>query len=209
MPRLARENTLPSFALALEAGADGLELDVHATRDGVVIIHHDPESRHGAIINDLTFAELRQYEVAPGVVVPTLAELCDLVAGRAELFVEIKGHGIEQLVLDTLSEYSGSFAIHSFDHGMIRRLHALAPALRLGILFEDSVRDVLPQMQTTGALDVWPQWQLVSAELVETVHAAGGRVIPWTVNDASAAQQLAASGVDGLCGDDVRLFGTS
>jgi glycerophosphoryl diester phosphodiesterase len=61
-------------------------------------------------------------------------------------------------------------------------------------------------MAETGALDVWPHWPLVSAELVGAVHDAGGRVIPWTVNDQATAQALAALGVDALCGDDVRIL---
>jgi glycerophosphoryl diester phosphodiesterase len=208
MPRLARENTLPSFALALDAGADGLELDVHATRDGIVVVHHDPILRDGTDISATTFAELRGHDAAAGVPIPTLGELCDLVEGRAELCVEIKGVGIEQLVLDALSDYEGPLAIHSFDHALIQRIRALDPAVRLGILFEESVADVLPQMQMTGASDVWPHWQLVTPELVVTVHAAGGRVIPWTVNDMALAQTLAAMDVDALCGDDVSLFAT-
>ncbi|MFL5608453.1 MAG: glycerophosphodiester phosphodiesterase [Gemmatimonadaceae bacterium] len=208
MPRLAPENTLPSFSLALEAGADGLELDVHATRDGVVVIHHDPALRDGTVIADTTFAELRPHEVAPGVAVPTLAELCELVAGRAELCVEVKGAGIEQLVLDALSDYEGPLAIHSFDHALIRRIRALDPNVRLGILFDDAPTEVARQMEATGATDVWPQWTLVEPALVAAVHAAGGRVIPWTVNDTRHARALAAIGVDALCGDDVNLLVT-
>jgi glycerophosphoryl diester phosphodiesterase len=208
MPRLARENTLPSFALALDAGADGLELDVHATSDGVVVIHHDAALRDGTVIAETTFAELREHEVAPGVAVPTLSELCELVAGRAELCVEIKGAGIEQLVLEALSGYDGPLAIHSFDHALIQRIRALDSGVRLGILFEDAVSEVARQMETTGASDVWPQWKLVTRELVAAVHAAGGRVIPWTVNETRHAQALAALGVDALCGDDVNLLVT-
>jgi glycerophosphoryl diester phosphodiesterase len=208
MPRLARENTLPSFALALDAGADGLELDVHATSDGVVVIHHDPALRDGTVIAETAFGELRRHEAAPGVAIPTLAELCELVAGRAELCVEIKGAGIEQLVLDTLSGYDGALAIHSFDHALIQRLRALTSQVRLGILFEDAVTEVARQMEATGAMDVWPHWKLVEPALVSAVHAAGGRVIPWTVNDTRTAQALAATGVDALCGDDVNLLVT-
>jgi glycerophosphoryl diester phosphodiesterase len=209
MPRLAVENTLPSFALALEAGADGLELDVHATRDGVVVIHHDPALRDGTVIAESTFADLRRHAVAPGVVVPTLTELCELVDGRAELCVEIKGVVIEQLVLAALAGYDGPLAIHSFDHALIQRVRALDSQVRLGILLEDSMDDVARQMEVAGASDVWPQWPLVSAESVGVVHAAGGRVIVWTVNDTRNAQSLAAMGVDALCGDDVNLLVTN
>lgn len=203
MPRLARENTLPSFALALEAGADGIELDVHATRDGVVVVHHDPEIAEGLVIAEQTLAAIRS---ASNAAVPSLAEVCELVAGRAELFVEIKGTGIGQQVLDVLRQYDGSFAIHSFDHALIARLHRVDDTVRLGVLFEDATPDVAALMTATGARDVWPHAPLVAAALVETVHAAGGRVIAWTVNTATEAERLAALGVDGLCGDDVRIF---
>jgi glycerophosphoryl diester phosphodiesterase len=209
MPNAARENTLPSFQLALDAGADGLELDVHATADGEVVVHHDAKLRDGTPIKSLSLAGLRRYEAAPGVLVPTLRELCALVAGRATLFVEIKGAGMEQLVLDALAGYQGDAAIHSFDHTLIQRLARLEPSRRLGILFEQRPTEIARTMAATGALDVWPHWPLVTGELVSAVHDAGGRVIPWTVNDPRRALALAALEVDALCGDDVRLLSIS
>jgi glycerophosphoryl diester phosphodiesterase len=208
MPRLARENTLPSFQLAMDAGADGLELDVHATADGVVVVHHDERVPAGPAIPSLTLGELRRHEAAPGVPIPTLAELCELVRGRVTLFVEIKGAGIERAVLDVLASYEGDTAIHSFDHALIARIARQEPERRLGILFERLEGNVVQAMEQTGARDVWPHWSLVTASLVDQVHGAGGRVIPWTVNDPARAQELSALGVDALCGDDVRLLGT-
>ena len=206
MPRRAPENTLPSFELALSLGAEGIELDVHATRDGVVVIHHDPALRQGPVIADTDFAELRRHEVAAGVRIPTLAELCAMVAGRAELFVELKGEDVEVLVLEALAGYTGAVAIHSFDHAMIRRLHVRRAPYPLGLLFEESTERVAAAMDDFGASDIWPHYTLVDEELVATVHARGGRVIPWTVNQRTDATILAAMGVDGLCGDDVTVF---
>jgi glycerophosphoryl diester phosphodiesterase len=206
LPRIAPENTLPSFALALGAGADGLELDVHATRDGVVVVHHDPRLRDGRAIAECDEAALRRYEVAPGVGIPTLRNVCDLVVGRAELFVEVKGAAMEHSVLEVLRKSRGAFAIHSFDHPLIARLHALDGTLRLGILFEQSPPDVGTLMAATGARDVWPELELVTPALVQQVHAAGGRVIPWTVNTPAEVSRLVALGVEALCGDDVTLF---
>jgi glycerophosphoryl diester phosphodiesterase len=77
----------------------------------------------------------------------------------------------------------------------------MAPEIRCGILFDRVQVDVAATMRESGALDVWPQWALVDAALVETVHAFGGRVIPWTVNRTEAARSLAALGVDALCTD--------
>ncbi len=206
MPRLALENTLPSFALALDAGADGLELDVHATRDGVVVVHHDAELADGTVIADSTAADLLGRTLAPQARVPTLRELCDMVRGNVELFVEVKGKDIEQEVLAVLQEYRGAFAIHSFDHALIARTHALDPDVRLGVLFEDRAPELPALIERTGARDVWPHFPLVSPQLVASAHAAGARVIPWTVNTSADAARLSALGVDGLCGDDVRMF---
>lgn len=206
IPRRAPENTLPSFRLALEAGADGLELDVHATRDGVVVIHHDEAIASGQPIRAMSLRELRHHEAAPGVAIPTLEELCALVAGRAVLFVEVKGVAIEGDVLGALSRYAGDVAIHSFDHALIRRIHDRQTAYPLGILFEDRIDDVLDAMARTGASDVWPHWRSVTPDLCALVHGAGGRVIPWTVNRLAEATALAAMGVDGLCGDDITVF---
>jgi glycerophosphoryl diester phosphodiesterase len=201
MPRRARENTLASFALALAAGADGIELDVHATSDGVVVVNHDPELSTGAVIAFTTFAELRE-QPPHGGQIPTLGEVYALVKDRAELFVEIKGAGIEELVVEVLKGYDGRLAIHSFDHALIRRLADARCPYRLGALFEDAV-DVRALLENTGALDVWPHHPLVSRALVDDVHSLGGRVIPWTVNRLEDVERVTLCGVDGICTDDV------
>lgn len=206
LPRRQPENSLAGFALALELGADGIELDVHATRDGVVVVHHDPTLADGTRIAGADWDDLRRREGAPGARVPSLAQVLELVAGRAELFVEIKGHGIEPAVAALLEGYAGAAAIHSFDHALIGRLRALGCPRRLGILFDRAVTDVEHAMDSAGALDVWPHFSLVRPPLVAAVHARGGRVITWTVNDARAAARLSAMGVDGLCGDDITAF---
>src|SRR3954470_12092221 len=90
MPLVAPENTLRSFAKAIDADADGIELDVHATSDGVIVVHHDPELPGGMVIRETPYADL--YREMPEL--PTLQSVCALVDGRAELFVEIKGAGI-------------------------------------------------------------------------------------------------------------------
>lgn len=208
MPRLVRENTLPSFQRAIDAGADGIELDVHATADGVVVVHHDAVLKEGPAIAALTLTELHAYDAAPGIPIPTLREVCNLVSDWVMLFVEIKGAGIEGAVLETLTGYGGEVAIHSFDHAMIERISQLEPDQRLGILFDEAPEAITDSMVAAGALDVWLHWPLVTVSLVSEVHDAGGRVIPWTVNDQARARALAALGVDALCGDDVRMLET-
>jgi len=210
-PRERPENTLPSFLRALELGADGIELDVHRSRDGILVVHHDEVPRAiapsgrlaGRRIDALTFDELQGFAVGGSALIPTLDEVLALVKGRALLFIEMKGAGVEEDVVKAIlaSAAPERCAVHGFDHAAVRRVHEMAPGIRCGILFDRAPLDAAAAMRESGALDVWPQWALVDAPLVDAVHAAGGRVIPWTVNRAEAARTLAGLGVDGICTD--------
>ena len=208
MPRREPENTLPSFAAALAAGAQGIELDVHATADGVVVVHHDSVTRDGLEISTTPWSELREASrrASGAASIPSLGSVCDLVAGRAELFVEIKGIGIEQAVVAELEGRTGTYSIHSFDHATIGRLARLGVAYRLGLLFEEAVDDVPAQLAAYGAADAWPHHGVVDRALVDAVQRSGGRVIAWTVNSPKEARRLAAYGIDGICTDDVTLL---
>jgi glycerophosphoryl diester phosphodiesterase len=207
MPRRERENTLPSFAAALAAGAQGIELDVHATADGVVVVHHDPVTSAGVEIAGARWSDLCPTDrQSPSVAIPSLAEVCELVGQRAELFVEIKGMGIEKAVTTVLDGRSGTFAIHSFDHATIGRLARAGVPYRLGLLFDDTVDDATERMAEYGASDAWPHRSLIDQPLVERVQRSGGRVIAWTVNSLTDARRLAGYGVDGICTDDVTLL---
>ncbi|MFN2566236.1 MAG: glycerophosphodiester phosphodiesterase [Gemmatimonadaceae bacterium] len=213
-PRERPENTLPSFARALELGADGIELDAHATRDGVVVVHHDPVPRavcpdarlSARAIAELTYDQLRQFSVAPDVGIPTLAEVLALVGQAAVVYVELKGEDVEQQVVGVIRESAARCAIHSFDHAAVARTARLAPDIRRGLLFSRRSADPAASMRAAGALDAWPEWPLADERFVAAIHSIGGSVIAWTVNDVGAVRRLTSIGVDGLCTDDVRLI---
>ena len=198
------ENTLAAFRRAFDLGADAVELDVHATRDGVVVVHHDPVlSKHGPAITDLTWAELE--EQADGNV-PPLRVVLEAIPASATAYVEIKGLGIERAVAETLASVPVRCAVHSFDHATIERMREIAPKVARGVLFDRSLAALNDVLARSAARDVWPQWKLVDQALVNRVHARGCRVIAWTVNSRDDARRLAAFGVDGICSDDVRLL---
>jgi glycerophosphoryl diester phosphodiesterase len=209
------ENTLPAFRRALELGADAIELDVHATRDGIVVVHHDPvpcgissdPALAGRPIAELTWVELSTFEVQPTVRIPSLGDVLTLVGERAVVYVELKGGAIEESVIATVRAGRASCALHSFDHDAILRASRIAPEIPRGLLFDEYVDDPAGAMRRCGARDIWPHWSLVDTRLVDRVHEVGGSVIAWTVNDASAAATLRQLGVDGLCSDDVRILG--
>jgi len=203
------ENTIPAFARALELGADGIELDVHTTGDGIVVVHHDFDVQVGASrlpIAAASLAELRALQPSDEHRIPTLREVCELVGSRATLYVELKGADVEEAVLDTLRDHVGPFALHSFDHAAIERVAARAPHVRRGLLFDAPPAELVALVTRTGAHELWPRFDLATPEFIATAHALGTSVIAWTVNDSSIAARLTAAGVDGICTDDVRAL---
>jgi glycerophosphoryl diester phosphodiesterase len=198
---------------ALELGADALELDVHASRDGAVMVHHDPvppphttePSYAGIRIAELSLKELKTFWVEPGIGIPTLAAVLRAVANRARVYVEIKARGIEHRVVETIRAAGAAerCAVHSFDHRAAKRVRELAPELRGGVLTDSYLIDPVAAMRAADAADYWIWWEQADNALVQAIHAAGGRVIAWTVNDPTAARALADLGVDGICTDDV------
>jgi glycerophosphoryl diester phosphodiesterase len=205
------ENTLPAFLRALELGADGIELDVHCTKDRVVVVHHDEVPRAtapdralaGKRIDELTWDQLQGFAVDGAALIPALTEVLAALRGRLDVFVELKGQAIEGPVLDVIrrSPAPARCAVHSFDHEAIRRIRAMAPGLRAGVLFDAAPPDVVAAMRYADARDVWPREDLIDAAMVEAVHGAGGRVLAWTVNVPERAKALAALRVDALCTD--------
>jgi glycerophosphoryl diester phosphodiesterase len=208
------ENTIAAFKRAFDRGADAVELDVHATSDGVVVVHHDPtlgrgfKSLAGRPIAELDWRTLAVASESAATRIPTLSDVYGIVPPGGTVYVEIKGSDIESLVAQVIARARIRSAVHSFDHGSIERMRMLAPAIPRGILIDRGSADidVLAEMARTAARDVWPEWTLVDRALVDRVHGVGGRVIAWTVNDITTAATLAKMGVDGICTDDVRML---
>jgi glycerophosphoryl diester phosphodiesterase len=209
MPRELRENTLPSFLLALESGADAIELDVHRTRDAHVVVHHD-FSVQGRDIANSTWAELRGLDVGGGSTIPRLADVLDEIGDRATMYVELKGAGIEDTVVDICRKHGQRYALHSFDHDAIARTARLAPEIPRGLLIDRGTPDPIAYLSRSveriRPRDVWPHWSLVDDALMRRAEALDVRVIVWTVNTLEEARRLMKLEVAGICTDDVRML---
>ena len=209
VPRQEPENSLPGFELAVRQKVHAIELDVHATKDGVVVVHHDPNIRHGPLINTLTLTELHRYPLAPGVEIPTLAALLDRMAKATPppvVYVEVKAKGIEEAVVEVLDYARVPTAVHAFDHRVAARVTSIRPSIPTGILLDSYLIDPGGALQNAGARDYWLQWSFIDRDLVRLVHDAGGRVIAWTVNERADFAALDALGVDAICSDIAGTF---
>lgn len=206
-PRDHRENTLRSFRSAFDAGADAIELDVHGTADGVVVIHHDAttnsrpgESGPRVAIATSPLSALREVQIRDGPI-PTLSELLTQTPNDRTVFVEVKAKGIEEAVVSVIRAAAERCAVHSFDHRVARRIREIAPEIPVGILQTSYPIDPVRPMRDAGARDLWQHWELIDSELIERVHADGGQVIAWTVNDDDVARRLVSWRVDAICTD--------
>jgi glycerophosphoryl diester phosphodiesterase len=131
------ENSRAAFRRAVMLDADGIELDVHCTRDGAIVVHHDPAIPGVGPIAQLSLSEARQVRIRNGEQLPVLGEILDLVGSR-EVWVEVKSLPTlyDKQLLDVLAAGPApeQYAVHSFDHRIVYRLGEALPELKRGIL---------------------------------------------------------------------------
>lgn len=197
------ENTLAAFAEAIRLGADGIELDVRATSDGVPVVSHDFGLRRAwgieRSIGDLTLADLRG--LAPSV--PTLAEALDLVGGRCRLDIEIKEAGVEASVLGLLAELERErWVISSFDWDVLREIRGLDETAELWVLCLAATGAAVEAADGLDATTLAIEQTAITPDVVRQLGARDRLVMAWTVNAPGRAADLGSMGVAAVCTDD-------
>ena len=196
------ENSLAAFRAARALGADAVELDVHATSDGGLVVHHDPDV-NGLAIAAATLAEVRLRRLANGEAVPTLEEALDVILPDLTAFVEVKGlserwDGTLLAAFDR-ADAPEAIAVHSFDHALIARLGRLKPAVHRGVLADGAPADPVATVRAAGAEILWLRWPFVTEAACDALHREGLRLFAWTVDAPEEMRRLLELGVDGLC----------
>jgi len=215
----APENTMAAFEKAIELGADVIELDLHLTRDGeLVVIHDDTLDRttdgrgsvHGRSLQELRRLDAGRWfeEGFAGQRIPTLAEVLDCFAGKVPLALEVKAGstffpGIEERVVAALRQRSAieQAAIASFDHFALRRLKEIEPALRTAALLVGRPVAMSALAGACAADAMALEASLVTKTEVEACRAAGLQIVVWVVNDPAQMRHFIRLGVDGIITD--------
>lgn len=215
----APENTLAAFRVAEAAGADGVELDVHLSRDGIPVVIHDEtveRTTNGrGRVGELTLAQLQALDAgswfAPrfaGERVPSLEEVFVWAGDRLRLNVEIKSSAAGKAVMQLLRKFPACrVLISSFDHRLLRQLRLSDPRLPLGFLVDSGFwRGAVARAAESGAESLHPRADRVSRPLLAACAERRLAVHCWTVNDAPRLQRLLLLGVDGVFSDDPALL---
>ena len=200
-------NTISAFKKAIEIGADMIELDVHASKDGYLVVIHDAtvdETTNGTgEVSQLTLTELKELIVEDIERIPTLEEVFQLAKGKIDINIEIKAENIEEKVVELVRKYEleNHVLISSFNLEAIKKVKEIAPELSTAALFSTPVENVLEVLKDCKADAINPFFVMVSEEFVEQMHNAGYKIYPWTVDDEDMMQYLIELEVDGIITD--------
>jgi len=211
---LGPENTLGAFERAIAMGATMLEMDVHLSRDGQLVVVHDADLSRTTDgqgqVSDLTLAQIRRFDAGLGEHVPTLAEVIELARGRVELYVELKGPRTAEPAIRALRDQNvlNQAVVGSFFRRRSHEAKVLAPAIRTSLLIrqEDRNRDWVEWAQQIEASFVHPCWEsavptphkLLTPELIASVRRGGLGLIVWNEVRPSELRQLVRLDVHGI-----------
>jgi glycerophosphoryl diester phosphodiesterase len=208
----APENTLMAFDLAVRMGVRHIELDVHSTSDGhIVIIHDDTVDRttNGAgPVTGLTLAALqaldagswfdRQFSAER---IPTFGEVLERYRGQVHIHTEIKGRSdhLARRVTDSVRQHgmADQVTITSFQVTRLEEARACAPELPTGWLVPEVSDAVIARARALGLTQICPRADAVTPELVRRLHADGFVVRAWGVATEALMRQVVTAGADG------------
>ncbi len=199
------ENTLRSFVRAEQAGMDAIELDLHLSKDGALVVMHDAEvdrttDGRGAIA-DLTLAELRGLDAGQGERVPLFEEVLDAV--RSPLQAEIKDAAAARALADVMHrrDLAGRVEVSSFHDEAVAEIASLVPGVRTALIASRYGIDVVDRAKAVGAATLALNIRRLTLETVERAHAQGLRVIGWVVNTQDHLRLVRALELDGATTD--------
>ncbi|MBN1887740.1 MAG: hypothetical protein JW850_07105 [Thermoflexales bacterium] len=220
--RVAPPNTLAAFVRALELGADGVELDVHLSADGVPVVIHDfsleaTTDGHGPV-SSKTLAELKELDAGSafdpafaGERIPTLEEVFEAIGQLALINIELKalgplGGGLERAVAGLVQKHGLEKRVlcSSFNPFALRRIKRLLPHVPAGLLYAPDVpfyqrRAWLAPLCPHEARH--PHYTMLTPSSLQALRRRGYRVNVWTVNDPADMRRMIEMGVDAIITD--------
>ncbi|MFF3331674.1 glycerophosphodiester phosphodiesterase [Streptomyces sp. NPDC002888] len=199
------ENTLRSFVAAQQAGLDAIELDLHLSKDGALVVMHDTDvdrtTDGTGPIAEKTLAELRALDAGQGERVPVFEEVLDAV--RAPLQAEIKDVQAARALAEVMTgrDLVGRVEVSSFHDEAIAEIARLVPGVRTALIGSRFGTDIVDRAVAVGAATVCLNIRRLTLEVVEKAHKENLRIIGWVVNTQDHLRLVRALELDGATTD--------
>jgi glycerophosphoryl diester phosphodiesterase len=206
------ENTLVSFQKAIDMGVDGIELDVHLSNDGQIMVIHDEtidRTTNGrGVVRKLSLQELKSFRTEKLQEIPTLSEVIDAVNKRCLVNIELKGDGTAKPVLNLIENYVleknwnyNQFLVSSFDWIALKEVRLLNSKIPIGVLTHTDLDLALAFAKFIKAETIHPYFHLLTKENTRQMQKEGFQVLAWTVNEPDDIQQIQSLQVNGIISD--------
>ena len=211
------ENTILAFKKAIEINSDGIELDVHKSKDNKLVVIHDEDIRRTydgeGLVQNFTLEELKRFknkskDYSENIEcrIPTLEEVLKLIKDtRIILNIELKTDeihyfNIEEDVLNLINKYGikNRVIISSFNHESLKICRSLDSEIKLGVLYDKKIENVISYAKDLKANAIHPDVTLVNKELIEEAHRNNVKVNTYTVDCKEIMKNLYSLGVDGV-----------
>jgi len=200
------ENTLASFQKAIEMDVDGIELDVHLSSDGEIMVIHDETidrtTSGNGFVKDFSSKELEQLGI------PTLASVFDLTDKKCFVNVELKiyetADKVARLIENLVSENGWDYEqiiVSSFDWNALQQVHFLNDKIKIGVLTQTDLDLALAFAKFIKAYSVHPYYHLLTSENVLQMQSKNFKVYPWTINEPEDIIFVQSLQVDGIITD--------
>lgn len=199
------ENTLRSFTAAQNAGLDLIELDLHLSKDGALVVMHDADvdrtTDGTGPIADKTLAELRALDAGRGERVPVFEEVLEAV--RTPLQAEIKDVAAARALAEVMhrKDLVGRVEVSSFHDEAVAEIARLVPGVRTALIASRYGTDVVDRAVEAGAATVCLNIRRLSLEVVEEARKADLKIIGWVVNTQDQLRLVRALELDGATTD--------
>ena len=204
----APENTLMSFYLGMQMGANGIETDVHRSKDGVIMLFHDDDLQRvtgqSGEISDYTYEQLQSLLVKKDNLfdrIPSFEDFLQHFSFRDITFaIELKQADIVEETADLIYQYqiANKTVVTSFQYEELLKMRQYAPELETGYLTSEVSDILLEKMRKDGITELCPKADLLSGEKVAFWHSLGFRVRAWGIRDESTMKMAYDCGVDGM-----------
>lgn len=202
---VAPENTLRSFIRAEQSGMDAIELDLHLSKDGALVVMHDADvdrtTDGRGPVAEKTLAELRELDAGDGERVPVFDEVVDAV--RSPLQAEIKDVAAARVLAGVLlrRDLAARVTVSSFHDDAVAEIAALVPGVRTVLIAGRWGGDIVDRAKAVGAHWLALDIRRLTLETTERAHAEGLRVLGWVVNTQAQLRLARALELDGVTTD--------